>query len=101
MIVTGASTARFYITASLLNPVNAYATGGGVSSFGSKAALISLADLAAVGVGFSGTQTATAIAMGSSRHTVVTAAGPKTIMNCDGSATAQAYARQIKALTIV
>lgn len=38
---------------------------------------------AAVGVGFAGGQSATAIAMGSGRHTTASAVGPHTIMNCD------------------
>jgi hypothetical protein len=41
---------------------------------------------AAIGVGFAGSHTATALAMGSNRHTVVSANGPKTIMNCDATA---------------
>lgn len=41
---------------------------------------------AAVGMGFSGGRSATAIAYGSGRHTVIAASGTKTIMNCDATA---------------
>lgn len=42
---------------------------------------------AAVGIGFAGTQTATAIGYGSNRHVVISATGDRgTIMNCDGVA---------------
>lgn len=42
---------------------------------------------AAVGIGFAGTQTATAIGYGSNRHVVISATGDHgTIMNCDGTA---------------
>jgi hypothetical protein len=41
---------------------------------------------AAVGIGFAGTQTETAIGYGSNRHVVISATGDRTIMNCDGTA---------------
>jgi hypothetical protein len=42
---------------------------------------------AAVGIGFAGRQTATALAYGSNRHVVISATGDRgTIMNCDGAA---------------
>ena len=42
---------------------------------------------AAIGIGFAGTQTATAIGYGSNRHVVISATGDRgTIMNCDGTA---------------
>ena len=42
---------------------------------------------AAFGIGFAGTQTATAIGYGSNRHVVISATGDRgTILNCDGVA---------------
>jgi len=46
-----------------------------------------LTDNTAVGVGFAGSHTATAIGVGSGRHVVINATGPRgTILNCDGTA---------------
>lgn len=42
---------------------------------------------AAVGIGFAGMHTATAVGYGSNRHVVISATGDRgTIMNCDGAA---------------
>lgn len=41
---------------------------------------------AAVGVGFAGSHMATAVGYGSGRRTVISANGPRTIINCDGTA---------------
>jgi len=41
---------------------------------------------AAVGIAIAGARTATAVGYGSNRHTVVSANGPQTIMNCDATA---------------
>jgi hypothetical protein len=45
-----------------------------------------LTENAAIGVGIAGSHMATAVGYGSGRPVVITATGPKTIMNCEGSA---------------
>jgi hypothetical protein len=41
---------------------------------------------AAIGVGIAGARVATAVGYGSNRHVVIGANGPRTILNCDGTA---------------